>query len=114
MKEKLLYKARVTKLEIVKKISSYLPYLFTSKKIQELPNQHYYFPNLIDDPENILYTAQKLVDLPWGGVNPRFYGYSDSFLGILQDSFQTFLGTPDDQKTIVFENVLYSPKERCL
>ena len=114
MKEKLLYKARVTKLEIVKKISSYLPYLFTSKKIQELPNQHYYFPNLIDDPENILYTAQKLVDLPWGGVNPRFYGYSDSFLGILQDSFQTFLGTPDDQKTIVFENVLHSPKERCL
>ncbi|TRU82498.1 MAG: glycosyltransferase family 61 protein [Microcystis novacekii Mn_MB_F_20050700_S1] len=88
--------------------------MFTSKKIQELPNQHYYFPNLIDDPENILYTAPKLVDLPWGGVNPKFYGYSDSFLGSLQDSFQTFLGTPDDQKTIVLENVLYSPKERCL
>ncbi|NCQ93238.1 MAG: glycosyltransferase family 61 protein [Microcystis aeruginosa LG13-03] len=114
MKEKLLNQVRVTKLEIVKKISSYLPYLFTSKRIKELPDQQCCFPNLIDDPENILSSAPKLVDLPWGGVNPKFYGYTDSFLGSLQNSFQTFLGTPDDQKTIVFENVLYDPKERCL
>jgi capsular polysaccharide biosynthesis protein len=114
MKEKLLNQVRVTKLEIVKKISSYHPYLFRSTNIQKLPNEPRYFPNLISDPENILHTSSELVNTSWGGVNPKFYGYSDSFVENLRESFQIFSGSPDDRNTMIFENVLYSHQERCL
>ncbi|MDJ0742796.1 MAG: glycosyltransferase 61 family protein [Xenococcaceae cyanobacterium MO_167.B27] len=66
----------------------------------------------IEDSQSILNTPAKIIPEKWGGRNPSFYNYDQSFIDDLSTKFKVFTGSPEEVK--IFNDVIYIPEYYCL
>ena len=71
-----------------------------------------YKSHYIKDSQSILNTPVKRILEKWGGRNPSFYNYDQSFIDDLSTKLQVFTGSPEEVK--IFRDVIYIPEYRCL
>ncbi len=71
-----------------------------------------YRSHSIKDTQSILDIPAKIIPEKWGGRNPSFYNYDQSFLDDLSIKFKVFTGSPEEVK--IFNDVIYMPEYYCL
>ncbi len=71
-----------------------------------------YNSHFIKDSQNILNTPANRILEKWGGRNPSFYNYDQSFIDDISTKLQVFTGSPEEVK--IFRDVIYVPEYYCL
>ncbi len=99
----------VAKKETYNQISRLNPDLFRSSNFSAQSFLRYplqYSSPRIEDRQNILNTAARLVGEKWGGVFPKFYDYELLDTYSLANQFKIFKGSSPETE---FQDVIYFP-----